>query len=104
MSSHLFQEIREKRGLVYNIYSYVNCYHDAGTFGISTSTSHESVEEVLTLIKQEITRIRDAGITDAELSFSKEHLKGNLFISWKAPKHEWADWQKTRYTLATTYP
>ena len=81
MSSHLFQEIREKRGLVYNIYSYVNCYHDAGTFGISTSTSHESVEEVLTLIKQEMTRIRDAGITDAELSFSKEHLKGNLFIS-----------------------
>jgi predicted Zn-dependent peptidase len=81
MSSHLFQEIREKRGLVYNIYSYVNCYHDAGTFGISTSTSHESVEEVLTLIKQEMTRIRDTGITDAELSFSKEHLKGNLFIS-----------------------
>jgi predicted Zn-dependent peptidase len=81
MSSHLFQEIREKRGLVYNIYSYVNCYHDAGTFGISTSTSHESVEEVLNLIKQEMTRIRDTGITDAELSFSKEHLKGNLFIS-----------------------
>jgi len=81
MSSHLFQEIREKRGLVYNIYSYVNCYHDAGTFGISTSTSHESVEEVLTLIKEEMTRIRDTGITDAELSFSKEHLKGNLFIS-----------------------
>jgi predicted Zn-dependent peptidase len=81
MSSHLFQEIREKRGLVYNIYSYVSCYHDAGTFGISTSTSHESVEEVLTLIKQEMTRIRDTGITDAELSFSKEHLKGNLFIS-----------------------
>jgi predicted Zn-dependent peptidase len=81
MSSHLFQEIREKRGLVYNIYSYVNCYHDAGTFGISTSTSLESVEEVLTLIKQEMTRIRDTGITDAELSFSKEHLKGNLFIS-----------------------
>jgi len=81
MSSHLFQEVREKRGLVYNIYSYVNCYHDAGTFGISTSTSHESVEEVLTLIKQEMIRIRDTGITDAELSFSKEHLKGNLFIS-----------------------
>lgn len=81
MSSHLFQEIREKRGLVYNIYSYVNCYHDAGTFGISTSTSRESVQEVLTLIKQEMTRIRDAGITDGELSFSKEHLKGNIFIS-----------------------
>ncbi|WP_038002432.1 M16 family metallopeptidase [Syntrophorhabdus aromaticivorans] len=81
MSSHLFQEIREKRGLVYNIYSYVNCYYDAGTFGISTSTSVEFVDEVLGLIKQEISRIRDEGITDAELAFSKEHLKGNLFIS-----------------------
>lgn len=81
MSSHLFQEIREKRGLVYNIYSYVNCYHDAGTFGISTSTSKESIIEVLQLIKDEIARIRDDGITDAELAFSKEHIKGNLFIS-----------------------
>lgn len=81
MSSHLFQEIREQRGLVYNIYSYVNCYHDAGTFGIATSTSQESINEVLTLIKEEIRRIRDEGITDSELSFSKEHIKGNLFIS-----------------------
>lgn len=81
MSSHLFQEIRENRGLVYNIYSYVNCYHDTGTFGISTSTSAEFLLEVLTLIKEEMMRIRDHGITDAELAFSKEHLKGNLFIS-----------------------
>ena len=81
MSSHLFQEIREKRGLVYNVYSYVNCYHDTGTFGISTSTSQEFVEEVLTLIKEEIMRIRDKGITNAELAFSKKHIKGNLFIS-----------------------
>jgi predicted Zn-dependent peptidase len=81
MSSHLFQEIREERGLVYNIYSYVNCYHDTGTFGISTSTSHESIKEVLTLVKEEISRIRDNGITEGELAFSKEHIKGNLFIS-----------------------
>jgi len=81
MSSHLFQEVREKRGLVYNIYSYVNCYHDTGTFGISTSTSQESAREVLTLVKEEIVRIRDNGITESELAFSKEHIKGNLFIS-----------------------
>jgi predicted Zn-dependent peptidase len=81
MSSYLFQEIREQRGLVYNIYSYVSCYHDTGTFGISTSTSQEFLDEVLGLIKAEIRRIREDGITDAELSFSKEHIKGNLFIS-----------------------
>lgn len=81
MSSHLFQEIRENRGLVYNIYSYVNCYHDCGTFGISTSSSQESITEVLRLIKGEIIRVRNEGITDAELSFSKKHIKGNLFIA-----------------------
>jgi Predicted Zn-dependent peptidases len=81
MSSHLFQEIRENRGLVYNIYSYVNCYYDVGTFGISTSTSAEFVDQVLRLIKDEMKRLRDEGITEAELSFSKEHLKGNLYIS-----------------------
>ncbi len=81
MSSHLFQEIRENRGLVYNIYSYVSCYHDSGTFGISTSSSQEYIAEVLSLIKEEIIRVRNEGITDAELSFSKEHIKGNLFIA-----------------------
>ncbi len=84
MSSHLFQEIRENRGLVYNIYSYVNCFQDTGTFGIATSTSTEFLEEVLSLVKQEIMRIREHGITDAELAFSKEHIKGNLFISMES--------------------
>ena len=81
MSSHLFQDIREQRGLVYNIYSYVNCYLDTGTFGVATSTSRKFIEEVLGLIKDEIRRIRETGITDGELEFSKEHIKGNLFIS-----------------------
>ncbi|HOT41309.1 MAG TPA: pitrilysin family protein [Syntrophorhabdaceae bacterium] len=80
-SSHLFQEVREKRGLVYNIYSYVNCYMDSGTFGISTSTSEESVLEVIGLLKDEILRIKKDGITDNELQFSKDHIKGNLFMS-----------------------
>jgi predicted Zn-dependent peptidase len=81
MSSHLFQEIREKRGLVYNIFSYVNCFHDVGTFGISTSCSEESVEEVLGLIKQEAARLKKEGISQGELAYSKEHIKGNFFIS-----------------------
>lgn len=81
MSSHLFQDIREKRGLVYNIFSYVNCFHDAGTFGISTSSSEEFIEEVLGLIKEEAAKLKKEGIAPAELAFSKEHIKGNFFIS-----------------------
>ena len=81
MSSHLFQEIRERRGLVYNIYSYVSCFQDAGTFAITTSTSREYLEEVLRLVKEEMRRVRDEGLTDEELSFSKKHIKGNLLLS-----------------------
>ncbi len=80
-SSHLFQEIREKRGLVYNIYSYVSCFKDTGTFGISTSTSEENVLEVMSLLKEEIIRIKREGITKSDLEFSKDHIKGNLFMS-----------------------
>ncbi|HPP06342.1 MAG TPA: insulinase family protein, partial [Syntrophorhabdaceae bacterium] len=79
--SHLFQEIREKRGLVYNIYSYVSCFKDTGTFGISTSTSEENVLEVMSLLKEEIIRIKREGITKSDLEFSKDHIKGNLFMS-----------------------
>jgi predicted Zn-dependent peptidase len=81
MSSHLFQEIREKRGLVYNIFSYVNCFHDVGTFGITTSTSLEYLEEVIGLIKKEMAQLRDNGVAANEIRFSKEHIKGNFFIS-----------------------
>ncbi len=104
MSSHLFQEIREQRGLVYNIYSYVNCYHDAGTFGISTSTSQESMEEVLTLIREEMVRIRDSGITDAELSFSKEHIKGNLFIALEGSETRMGRLAKNEIYFGTYIP
>ncbi len=81
MSSHLFQEIREKRGLVYNVFSYMNCFEDVGDFGISTSSSEESLGEVLGLIKEEARKLKREGITASEIAFSKEHIKGNFFIS-----------------------
>lgn len=81
MSSRLFQEIREKRGLVYSIYSYVNCYYDTGTFGISTSTSPKDSYQVIRLIKDEILNLKRNGISESELKFAKDHIKGNLHIS-----------------------
>lgn len=81
MSSHLFQEIREKRGLAYNIFSYVNCFRDVGTFGISTSTSDDLIPEVIELIKREMETIGQTGVSDNELTFAKEHIKGNFFMS-----------------------
>jgi predicted Zn-dependent peptidase len=81
MSSHLFQEIREKRGLVYNVASYLNCFQDVGDFGISTSSSEDTLQEVVELIKEEARKLKEAGIQASELAFSKEHIKGNFFIS-----------------------
>jgi predicted Zn-dependent peptidase len=81
MSSHLFQEIREKRGLVYNIFSFVNCYEDTGNFGISTSSSAESLAEVIALIRGEAASLKRQGVTPGDLAFSKEYIKGNFFIS-----------------------
>lgn len=81
MSSRLFQEIREKRGLVYSIYSYVNCYLDTGTFGVSTSTSPQDSRQVIMLIKEEILNLKNKGISEGELKFAKQHIKGNLHIS-----------------------
>ena len=82
MSSHLFQEIREKRGLVYNIFSYVNCFNDAGNFGISTSGSPESMEEVIGLIRDESCTARRKRVSlRVSLHFQRSTLKGNFFIS-----------------------
>ena len=81
MSSHLFQEVREKRGLVYNIFSFVNCYQNAGNFGISTSSPADSLEEVIAIIRDEAASLKRQGVTPADLAFSKEHIKGTFFIS-----------------------
>ncbi|MHB8109837.1 MAG: M16 family metallopeptidase [Syntrophorhabdaceae bacterium] len=104
MSSHLFQEVRENRGLVYSIYSYVNCYHDTGTFGISTSSSRENISEVLKLIQEEIIRVRDKGISDAELAFSKEHIKGNLFIALEGSETRMGRLAKNEIYFGTYIP
>jgi predicted Zn-dependent peptidase len=59
MSSRLFQEIREKRGLVYSIYSFTHAYSDGGLFGVYAGTGEEEVEELMPVLCQEIVKLRD---------------------------------------------
>jgi predicted Zn-dependent peptidase len=68
MSSRLFQEVREKRGLAYSVYSYGASYADAGVFGMAGGTSPGSAHEVATVMKDELFRMADSGITADELS------------------------------------
>ena len=81
MSSRLFQNIREKRGLVYSISSGVSAYSDAGLLSIYAGTSLDSAPEVIRLTLEEIRRLRGDRLPDEELRRAKDHLKGGLVLS-----------------------
>ena len=81
LSSRLFQEIREQRGLVYSVYSYHSSYHDAGLFCVYAGLSRENMGPALELIFKEIKDIQKNGVTDKELRRAKDQLKGNLLLS-----------------------
>jgi len=81
MSSRLFQEVREKRGLVYSVYSYWAGFEDAGAFGIYAGTAPERLPEVLELVDAEIDRLIADGIGTDELTAAKGHLTGALSMS-----------------------
>ncbi len=81
ISSRLFQEIRENRGLVYTIESSLTSYNDAGMLSIYAGLTRENLHSVSDLIKIEIDQIKDRLISKVELNKSKEHLKGSYILS-----------------------
>ncbi len=83
MSSRLFQEIREKSGLCYSIYSFYTSFKDSGIFGIYTGTGLNRFEKSFVKIIDEIKKIKKYGITKNELSDAKEHIKGHLALAYE---------------------
>ncbi|TVY10607.1 M16 family metallopeptidase [Paenibacillus cremeus] len=81
MSSRLFQEIREKRGLAYSVYSYHTSYQDGGLFTVYTGTAPKQTDEVLKVTMEMLAEIKDKGLTDSELRKGKEQMKGSLILS-----------------------
>jgi len=81
MSSRLFQNIREREGLCYSIYSFHSSYIDRGVFGIYCGTSPENYERALELIVKECEQLLRNGVTDEELTDAKTFLKGNFALS-----------------------
>ncbi|MGP6156823.1 MAG: M16 family metallopeptidase [Vulcanimicrobiaceae bacterium] len=81
MSSRLFQEVREKRGLAYSVYSYQQGYRDAGLFGISAGTAPGNVQECVDVVFDQLAKIAELGPSDAEIALAKEHLKGSMTLS-----------------------
>jgi predicted Zn-dependent peptidase len=80
MSSRLFQEIREKRGLVYAIYSFTHAYSDGGLFGVYAGTGEEEVEELMPVLCDEIRKLA-FGLEPAELERARAQLKAGLLMS-----------------------
>lgn len=81
VSSRLFQELREERGLVYVTGSNHSAFKDTGIFTVYAGTSLRNYHEVVGLIKQEIKRFYNEPVSDKELNRAKEQLKGNLLLS-----------------------
>ncbi len=81
MSSRLFREIREERGLAYAVYSFRLPYMDTGGWGVYVGTTPSQTQEVLRLVRAEIAEVAASGITAEELERAKGHVKGSLAIS-----------------------
>ncbi|MUG45610.1 pitrilysin family protein [Paenibacillus woosongensis] len=81
MSSRLFQEIREKRGLAYSVYSYHSSHADSGLFTVYAGTAPKQTKDVLELTKEILHDVSLKGLTESELSKGKEQLKGSLILS-----------------------
>jgi len=80
MSSRLFQEIREKRGLAYSVYSFLSAYMDTGLFGVYVGTGPLEVNRALGVIAAEINKIRRGEISRSDLSAAQEHLIGGILL------------------------
>ena len=80
MSSRLFQNIREQRGLVYAVFSDFNAYRDSGVLAVYAGTSRQSIRQVVRLVLDEFRRLKDMPLPEDELRRSKSHLKGSVML------------------------
>ena len=81
MSSRLFQEVREQRGLAYSVYSFASSYMDNGLFGMYAGVSPENTQQTLDLMLKQLDRLQTEPVGADELADAKEFLKGNLLLA-----------------------
>ncbi len=85
MSSRLFQEVREKRGLAYSVYSFASQHADIGMWGVYAGCLPAKAEEVLAICQDEIAAIVSGGLSDAELARGKGQLRGSIVLGLEDP-------------------
>jgi predicted Zn-dependent peptidase len=87
MSSRLFREIREQRGLAYGVYTFRFPYADAGGFGVYVGTTPSQTDQVLELVKTEFNNVIGQGVTSEELDRAKGHVQGSLALTQEDPNN-----------------
>jgi predicted Zn-dependent peptidase len=83
-SSRLFQEIREKRGMAYSVYSFASQYSDAGQIGLYVGTREENLVECMEIVARELIDVSEGNVRDGELERAKENLKGRMLLSMES--------------------
>jgi predicted Zn-dependent peptidase len=83
-SSRLFQEVREKRGLAYAVYSYTSQFQDTGQVALYVGTRPDNVQEAMKVIGAELARLQADGVTEAELERARENVKGRTVLSMES--------------------
>jgi predicted Zn-dependent peptidase len=81
MSSRLFQNVREKRGLAYAVFSGLSAYQDTGALSIYAGCANDAVSELIDVVVLELRQLRDERVSSAELRRAKDHLKGSLMLN-----------------------
>jgi predicted Zn-dependent peptidase len=87
MSSLLFQEVREKRGMAYSIYSSLSLYADAGILKICAGTTSDRAKELMEVTTDVVARVARGDFPDDEVSLAREQLKGGLLLSMESPEY-----------------
>jgi predicted Zn-dependent peptidase len=81
MSSRLFQEIRERRGLAYSVYTFISSHVDAGMFGVYMGVDPRRAQETTRLVLEELDRIKNEPVESSELNGAMEYTKGSLLLA-----------------------
>jgi predicted Zn-dependent peptidase len=104
MSSRLFQEVREKRGLAYSIYSFLSTYRQAGMWGIYTAVARETLSQALEVISGELRKIKRGGLPDSELSAAKDFVKGGILLGAESSDNRMTRLAKNELTFGRDIP
>jgi len=103
MSSRLFVEIREERGLAYSVYSYVSALNDTGTFAVYAAVDQEQTDTTIQAVLGELHRLREELIEDEEMEFAKAYMRGSLLLSLEHSGTN-AGWVGNRLITSNTIP